>query len=293
MSIPCPRCQALVVPGVERCAWCGNSLVMEATPGSSDPVCAVHPELRSLHACARCGSFACAKCLRKGYRDEPLCASCHERVPEDALPWDQRAELGTLKAFWQTCLAVLFRPSATLERARPDGSVGSSLGFAALSYFVGYFTTILLYMTLVFAIPRELAESDNINPDAMRLMWLGLMCVGLVMAPVMGVATTIVNSGLDHLVFRLQGTGQPFSVTLRANALSLSPFLVGLIPLCGAYVSPLWSLGLRIYAYRALHRTNWGTAALGALAVPLLSCGLVFGLYAVLLLVGLSMGGGR
>lgn len=104
---------------------------------------------------------------------------------------------------------------------------------------------------------------------------------------------TLVNSALDHLVFRLERTGQPFSVTLRANALSLSPNLMGLIPLCGAYVSPLWTLGLRIYAYRALHRTGWGTAALGALAVPLLSCGLVFGVYALMLLVGLGLGGGQ
>ncbi|GHG78475.1 YIP1 family protein [Comamonas sp. JC664] len=293
MSIPCPGCQALVVPGAERCAWCGNSLVMEATPGSDDPVCAVHPELRSLHACARCGSFACAKCLRKGGRDEPLCAACHERVPSGALPWDRRSELGTLKAFWQTCLAVMFRPTATLEGARPDGSVGSSLGFAALSYFVGYCTTILVYMSFALLIPRELAEADNINPDKMRLLWMGLMGVSLVVAPVMGLATTLVNSALDHVVFRLERTGQPFSVTLRANALSLSPFLLGLIPLCGAYISPLWSLGLRISAYRALHRTGWGIATVGALAVPLLSCGLAFGLYALMLVVGLGLGGGR
>ncbi|WP_426755786.1 YIP1 family protein [Myxococcus sp. Y35] len=293
MRIPCPRCQAFVVPGAERCAWCGTSLLVEAAPGSSDPVCAVHPELRSLHACGRCGSFACAKCLRKGERDEPICASCHERVPADALPWDQRAELGTLRAFWRTCLAVMLRPAATFERARPEGSMGSSLGFATLSHLAASCTTFLVYMSIVLLIPRELPESDNVDPVALSLMWVGLMGVGLVLSPIVGMLATVANAALDHLVFRLSGTGQPFEVTLRANALSLSPYLLGLVPLCGMYIAPLWVLGLRFYAYRALHRTGWGTAVLGALAAPLLSCGLVFGVYALVLLVGLSPGGAR
>ncbi len=292
MRIPCPRCQSFVLPGAEHCAWCGTSLVLEATPGASDPVCAVHPELRSLHACARCGSFACARCLRKGYRDEPVCAACHERVPADALPWDRRAEQGTLRAFWRTCLAVMLRPTATFEQTRPEGEMGSSLGFAALCHFAASSTTLLFYMALGFAIPREMPETDNIDPFAFRLLWMGLTGLGFVLAPFAGMLVTLVNAALDHLVFRLSRTGQPFAVTLRANALSLSPYLAGLIPICGMYIAPLWALGLRIYAYRALHRTEWGTAALGAVAVPLLSCGLVFGVYAVALLVGLSFGGG-
>lgn len=290
MRIPCPRCQAFVVPGAQSCAWCGTSLLQEATPGSADPVCAVHPELRSLHACGRCGSFACAQCLRKGARDEPLCAACHDRVPADALPWDRRDELGTLRAYWQTCVAVMLRPTATFERARPEGSVGSSLGFAALSNLAAYFTTALFYLVILFAIPAAMTEGDNVSQSGMRLVGVGMFGAMMVVAPVMGMLVALINAGLDHLVFRMEGTGQPFEVTLRANALSLSPYLMGLIPLCGMYGAPLWAVGLRVFAYRSMHRTSWGTAAVAALAVPLLSCGLCFGSYAVMAAIGALAG---
>ncbi|NOK02236.1 MULTISPECIES: YIP1 family protein [Myxococcus] len=290
MRIPCPRCQAFAVPGAQSCAWCGASLLQEATPGSADPVCAVHPELLSLHACGRCGSFACAQCLRKGPWDELLCAACHDRVPADALPWDRRDELGTLRAYWQTCVAVMLRPSATFARARPEGSVGSSLGFVALSNLAGSFTTALFYLALLFAIPREMMDGDNVSQSGFRLAGVGLFGAMMVMVPFIGMLVALFNSALDHLVFRMEGTGQPFEVTLRANALSLSPYLMGLIPFCGMYGAPFWALGLRIYAYRSLHRTGWSTAAVAALAVPLLSCGLFFAAYAVIAVVGASIG---
>ncbi|MFP2962803.1 YIP1 family protein [Myxococcus sp. 1LA] len=293
MRIPCPRCQAFVVPGAQSCSWCGTSLLQEATPGSADPVCAVHPELLSLQACSRCGNFACAQCLRKGTRDEPLCAACHDRVPADALPWDRREELGTLRAYWQTCLAVTLRPTATFERARPEGSVGSSLGFAALSNLAAYFTTALAYLAVVFAIPAEMMEIDNVSQSGFRLMATGVLGAMMVAAPVMGMLVALINSALDHIVFRLEGTGQSFEVTLRANSLSLAPYLLGLIPFCGMYVAPMWALALRVIAYRNLHRTGWGTAALGALAAPLLSLGLCCGVYAVMGLVGAAAGAGR
>ncbi|NVJ19328.1 YIP1 family protein [Myxococcus sp. AM010] len=293
MRIPCPRCQSFVVPGAQSCAWCGASLLQEATPGSADPVCAVHPELRSLHACGRCGSFACARCLRKGARDEPLCAACHDRVPADALPWDRRDELGTPRAYWQTCVAVMLRPTATFERARPVGSVGSSLGFAALSNLAASFTTALVYLAILLAIPSAMTEGDNVSAHGLRLVGLGVFGAMMVMAPVMGMLVALINAALDHVVFRMDGTGQPFEVTLRANALSMSPYLMGLIPFCGIYGAPLWALGLRIFAYRSMHRTTWGTAVLGALAVPLLSCGLLFAGYAVVAVVGAATGFGK
>ncbi|ATB51214.1 YIP1 family protein [Corallococcus macrosporus] len=293
MRIPCPRCQAFVVPGAQSCAWCGTSLLQSATPGASDPVCAIHPELLSLQACARCGNFACAQCLRKGPRDEPLCATCHDRVPADALPWDRREELGTLRAYFQTCQAVALRPTATFERARPEGSVGSSLGFAALSNLAAYFTTALFYLAVVFAIPAAMTEIDNVSQSGFRLVAAGVFGVVMVAAPVMGMLVALINAALDHLVFRLQRTGRPFEVTLRANTLSLAPYLLGVIPFCGMYIAPMWALALRVIAYRSLHRTSWGAAALGALAVPLLTFGLCFGGYAVVALVGAVAGIGK
>ncbi|WP_163991276.1 YIP1 family protein [Pyxidicoccus caerfyrddinensis] len=284
MRIPCPNCPAAIIPGAESCGMCGASLLKEAVPGSAEPVCAVHPEYLSLSACSRCGNFACAKCLRQGPRGEIVCAACHERQPAGLLAWDRREEVGTLRAFWETCLDIMFRPGPTFERLNPEGTVGSSLGFTMLCNFVGYFTTALVYMAFmaVFPMPDETMKADNVDPAAFKAIGAGMFAAMTVLAPLMGVVVTLFSSGVDHLLLRMAGSEHPYAVTLRGNALSQAPYLIGLIPMCGMYVAPLWAVGLRIIAYRHLNAVSWGGAAFGALAGPLLTCFLCGGSYLAL-----------
>ncbi|NMO23039.1 YIP1 family protein, partial [Pyxidicoccus fallax] len=293
MNLLCPHCRAFVVPGAQSCGMCGMSLLREAVPGSSEPVCAVHPHLLSLSACERCGSFACPQCLRRSDRGEALCASCHERLPAGLVAWDEREVHGTLKAYWNTCLDIMFRPMPTFERLRPTGSQGSSLGFAALSSFVGSFTTMLIYMGFMafFPMPDETMRADNVNPQAFRYLGAGLFGVVILLTPLLGVLTTLFTSGLDHLLLRLMGTAQPFEVTLRGNSLSQAPFLLGLIPFCGIYVAPLWAFGLRIIAYKNMHGVSWGKATAGALAAPLMTCCVCGGGYLALFMAVAGISG--
>jgi len=74
-------------------------------------------------------------------------------------------------------------------------------------------------------------------------------------------------------------------VTFRGTALAMAPFLCGLVPLCGYYVFPIWWVVLKVFAYRAFHRTTGGKAAFGAIgpiATALLLC---CGFYAVIFAV--------
>jgi hypothetical protein len=266
---------------------CGASLLVAAVPGSGDAVCAVHPELRSLHACARCGSFACAQCVRRSEAGELLCASCEARAPRGQVPWDRREELGTLRAFWDTCLDILLRPTPTFERLGPGGTMGGSLGFAALCSLAGILTTALIYMVVMTVVASTAApnmEGNNMSPTAFRAAVAGAFGVWILLAPVFGLITTLFCSGGDHLLLRMMGTQQEFNVTLRGNALSQAPYLLGLIPFCAIYVAPFWTVGLRVIAYRNLHSTTWGTAAFGALAGPVLSILLCGGSYLALVL---------
>ncbi|QSQ21867.1 YIP1 family protein [Pyxidicoccus parkwayensis] len=287
MRIPCPYCPAFIIPGAESCGMCGASLLTEAVPGSGDAVCAVHPEYRSLRACGRCGSFACAKCLRQGPGGEIVCAACQERMPMGEVAWDRRQEVGTVRAFWETCMDVMFRPGPTFERLQPGGTVGSSLGFALLCNAVAYFTTALIYMAFmaVFPMPDDTMRSDNVSPAAFRALGVGMFAAMMVIAPIMGVLITLFISAVDHLLLKLVGASEhPYEVTLRGNALSQAPYLLGLIPFCGMYVAPLWGLALRVMAYRSLHSTSWGKAAFGALAAPILFCFVCGGFYAAMIM---------
>ncbi|MCP3102586.1 YIP1 family protein [Myxococcus sp. K15C18031901] len=280
-GIPCPSCQAYIVPGSLFCGKCGHSFVRQAVPESGEPVCSVHPDLVSVQACERCGAFSCAKCLSVGARGEALCAKCIVREPAELLPWDRREELGLLKAFWKTCVEVMLRPTVTFERVRPDGSIGSSLGFVALAWTVGMLTTFLLYGLILAFMPWDtLAARDAKMPSGMfmRGTMIAIFFFYLLLIPVLGAVGSLVLAGIDHLVLRMAGvTQQTYSVTLRAHALSMGVYLAGLVPLCSAYVIPFWSLGIRVVAYRSMHRTTWGKGALGALVAPVgfvvLGCG--------------------
>jgi hypothetical protein len=76
-----------------------------------------------------------------------------------------------------------------------------------------------------------------------------------------------------------------YEVTLRANALAMAPAVIGLIPFCGWYIWPVWTLVAKVFAYRGLHRLPTAQA-IAAAVLPSVGIGAVFlGGYAVLLVV--------
>ena len=98
-------------------------------------------------------------------------------------------------------------------------------------------------------------------------------------------------SGLDHLALMILGA-QPrsFTVTVRANALAMGPYLVGLLPGCSWYVFPLWWMVLRIIANMYLHKTTAGKATAAVLLPLFLLCGGVFALYFAVIALAVSFG---
>lgn len=289
MSVPCPRCQHPIAPGATFCTNCGASLLLEAHPGGAEPTCAIHPTVRSLAICDRCGAFACARCLRAGPHGETLCESCHARDSSLPMPWDQREELGTLKAFWMTMVEVLFRPG-NFSQVRPEGSPGSSLLFALLCSLPPSLMMGLLYLG-VFGMADVMAKTMTAQgaqtPPEHLFQWMavGFFAACAILGPLLSVATTVVGAGIDHFVLRMVGgVTRGYAVTLRAHALSQAPWVLGAVPFFGSQVAPFWALVARVYAYRGLHRTTWGVALAGALLAPLLTCFLCGGSYLLLMM---------
>jgi hypothetical protein len=80
-------------------------------------------------------------------------------------------------------------------------------------------------------------------------------------------------------------------VTVRAHALSMGPYLLGLLPLCSLYVFPIWAIVLRIIANMHLHKTTAGKATAAVLLPMVLLCGGLLALYGALF--ALAMAGQR
>lgn len=281
MNIACPRCGASA--DALFCPSCGQRLVAERSPGTDEPGCAVHPALRSQATCSRCGAFACTMCLAEG-GEQPFCKACRVREPAQVpLAWDQRAELGTLKAYWKSCLPLMLSPNPTLNATREDGSVGSSLLFAFLSGLAGYFTTGLLYVGLFGIIGAAVLQDTQAKSPPPAWLLPAVAAAFTVLGPLISMLWTLISAGIDHVILKMLGAAKPFTVTLRASALSQAPNIIGLIPLFGLYVFPWWSLVLRVIAYKNLHKLRVGQALVGALLAPVLSCLLCGGLYAAML----------
>jgi hypothetical protein len=207
------------------------------------------------------------------------------------MPWDQREELGTLRAFWRTFVQVLLRPSS-FSQTRAEGRTSDSLLFVLLCSLPACFMTGLTYMLIFIAMPSLMeAFPDPKQPTGdgsglvfMRWMGVGMFVASTLLGPPVSVLLTVMGAGVDHLVLRMGGVTRPFNVTLRAHSLSEAAWALGIVPFIGTQVAPVWALVSRFFAYRGLHRTTTGTALAGTLLAPLATCCLCGGGYMALLL---------
>jgi len=281
--------------GGRFCVHCGSALLPAAVAGA--PACAVHPQVLAEQACARCGNFACHACLRTVADGSQVCASCEARGAAVDLPWDQRDRLGTVSSFVRTCWMIATSPVRTLDRARPEGGMGSSLLFAVLADFTTALTTLLVYgAVLVAFLATSVLGAERGQRSVSAWTTAGITAGAIILlALTFLLATlggTLLASALDHLVLKMVGANpRSFQVTLRAHVLSLAPCLIGVIPFCGLYVVPVWAAILRIYAYRGMHRISTGKAVAGALAVPAAAVALAVLAWLVGMIMALSFPG--
>lgn len=286
----CQACGSYNPEGTLACLNCRAPLPTKQAAASGGARCKTHPDLVAAGTCSRCGTFYCAACLTPRGADW-LCASCLERF--GALPWDEREQLGTWRAWWRTSIAMISSPTATLQAAKPDAPLGSSLLFSFVSTLVGYGPTMGLYgFALIPAVLLMGKDAAKVDPKV-GLVGAGVLALYVAMLMVFQVAAIFLWAGLDHLMLLMLGA-QPktFATSVRANALSMAPYLLGLVPVCSFYVFPIWALVLRIIALMHLHRTSAGKAALAVLLPMAVFCGLCGIGYASLLGLG-ALSAGR
>ncbi|MFO0599567.1 MAG: YIP1 family protein [Myxococcaceae bacterium] len=270
----CPACGYFNPEGSKSCFHC--SLVLPLPAG--DAVCPVHPEVKASGACSRFGTFGCSTCLVQVGPDW-LCPTCRER--QTLLPWDERASLGLWRAWWKTSVLMITSPMQSLARARADAPVGDSMLFSLLATIAGIGPTIVFYMAvfipvMLFAAP---ARSGSFGKGEAAVI-AAIFAVYAVSGFLFALISVLVMSGLDHLGLMLVGANpKSFTVTLRAHALSMGPYVLGLVPFCSLYVFPLWALVLRVIANMELHKTTGGRATAGVLLPIVVLCGLGIAAY--------------
>jgi len=260
---------------------------------SVQAACAIHAERPAVAACNRCGTFSCDECLsRTPVGSLPVCSACVERMSVSQLPWDYRADLGWAKAWFKSLGPILLRPGVTFSTAKTEGDIGGSLLFSFLSWFVAFIPSFVIFAIFGAMLPSIIGGSTTGSTEWRNILLgsYGIMAIFLVAMTLFGMISTVIMAAFDHLVLLMFGKPQSFETTLRGASLSLAPYVLGLIPICGLYIAPIWSLIAKIFAYKGLHRTSAGVAVLGALAAPVLLFILGCGLYMIGLLAVLAAG---
>jgi hypothetical protein len=281
----CPVCGFTNVEGAIACRACGTSLVTvpQASARPGDAVCAKHAQVPAVAPCDRCGTFYCGVCLQREADGKLYCEACRSR--NMALPWDRRPELGMVKAWWETSVLLLKAPQATLQSAQRDASLGSSLLFTLLSTVAGFASTLVIYGLLIgVGVFASATQSEKLGAGlgaaegAIMLFVLAFYVVGIFAGQI---ATVLVLGGIEHVVLRLLGERAlaGYSVTVRAHALGLAPYVLGLVPFCGPFVMGLWSLVLRCISLASLQRVSSGKAVVAVLSPMFVICFCVLGGY--------------
>jgi hypothetical protein len=263
---------------------------MSGLEGAIQAACAIHPDRQAVTTCMRCGTFACEECLSESPSGETLCSACVARAETSQLPWDYREDLGWVKAWFKSLGPLLLRPGATFATARPDGDVGGSILFTIVAWFITFFPTFMIFAAFGAMLPSFMGDGNKSDVPIGAILAGSYGLMALIM-PIFGLVFTILMTGLEHLVMMMLGKPRGFDTTLRGAALSMAPYILGVIPICGLYIAPFWSLVLKVFAYKALHRTTTGVAVAGALGVFALGVVLTCGLYGAMLFAVAAAGG--
>lgn len=221
-------------------------------PRLSEPVsCRNHHDHPAESICTLCGDYLCLLCTILLDRDPDgapsadrlsYCPSCAPRVRTDvvllgaSVPWEQRARLGAVRAWWATVVAVFTQPALFMESLPLEGGLAEPLLFGLLMrtiVAVAYRSALAGVVLITAAATRNPVVAVQAGVQLAAV----LLDAGIAIAQLFGVPFLL------HLGLRIAGTEPRYEATFRLYCYAHAVDLLDLIPIMG----PLMSLGLRIY----------------------------------------------
>lgn len=254
--------------------------------------CSVHVDRPAARPCDRCGTFSCGECLAP-VGAQMHCAACRQR--SSLLEWDQRAELGIFRAWWLTTKRILMSPMQTFDVVPGRGTLVDSSLYAGISAVVGFAPSLFVYLVIIgFAMAlgpgmkdAKIGMAAGVGIGIGAVLFYGVLLIG------MTIASVLLFSALELLVLRLTGVKHAgYDEAVRAHALSMASYAIGIVPICGLYVFPIYALVLRIFAIQRMQKVTTGQAAASAL-IPIGFCCFVGGVSYVGLIAAFAAIGGR
>lgn len=213
----------------------------------------------------------------------PYCAASLENVESDEViqaeevvsyysPWDDRENVGFLKALFDTWVQTVFNPVQFFSKMPPEGGMGGPLLYGFIMSEISLLVA-MMWQGMSLFVPSFVERGG--------MEYLGAPIAGMTfiffISPILVLVGLFLSSAILHLCLLIVGGArQSFETTFRVVCFATSAQLWSLVPFCGGFVAGIWNLVLQIIGLRESHDISTGRAALAVFLPAIVCCGLTF-----------------
>lgn len=193
------------------------------------------------------------------------------------LPWENRQQLGLFKAFFDTVVLVLSRPSDAFSMMRPEGGLTDPLLFGVIGGSAG-----AIVSTIYQLVMRSVGFGQTDMFSKFGFGASSFVIFDLILAPVKVVIGLFIFTAILHLcLLMFGGANRPFETTFRVVGYGTgATYLLCLIPICGGLAALIYLIVVCTIGLARAHQTTTGKAVMAVLTPFIVCCGVagVFGL---------------
>jgi hypothetical protein len=197
------------------------------------------------------------------------------------LPWENRAQLGFVKAWFDTVSLLITKPTEAFTMMRTEGGLMDPLLFGLIGGCAGSIMTILYQFFI-----RSFGFAMGNNPFFNRFGFGGssFIIFDLILTPVKVALGLFIFAGIVHLCLMLfGGANRSFEASFRVFGYAAgASYLFCLVPVCGRPVAFIYLIVLATIGLARAHQTTTGKAVMAVLA-PIILCCVVAGVFGLLL----------
>ncbi len=275
---------------IAQCSSCNKTFEIEDTGAQYCPHCGTHVYVEAPHSPGGMSGGPTGGERWEGAESSPDWSprggSGDEGGPAgsngESSPFERRGEIGFLNGFFLTVKMALFDPASLFRRMRVDNVDGAFL-FGWLCLTIGLLAgNIWNFVTSAFSPgPSATPELDELPPELAELLETfithatgpGNLVASLLLSPVIAAIGILIAAAMVHLgVLVFGANNHGWNASFRAACYGSTPWLIGVVPLCGSLIGMIWALVLTITAIFFLQRTTPLKASLAVLIWFLVCC---------------------
>lgn len=230
------------------------------------------------YTCGNCGGdiedMSLGKC--------PHCETEFE-LPENRIPWEERATTGFFSALTATWLLSVTRPLEFFRRPSIEKGFMGPFLYAYIMGLIGSYFSLGWQNVLNEAMPLEDTTYSGSADD------LNLMIA--LLTPFILPIGIFLGAGFIHLVLLTLGVGKAgFEATFKVVCYSSGPSVLSVIPWIGGFIAWGWSTVIEVIGLREYHKISTGRAVAGVMIPLIILLGCILALFSMMAQNGMDSG---